>query len=77
MVDVYTSLKILYVLFGISLTLNVVLAYKVRSLRSQMKEMENKVTLSEEEIQQITSRLRRLSELHGDIELPPPIKLRR
>jgi hypothetical protein len=77
MVDVYTSLKILYVLFGISLTLNVVLAYKVKILRSQMKEMENKVTLSEEEIQQITSRLKRLSELHGDIELPPPINLRR
>ncbi len=77
MVDVYTSLKILYVLFGASMTLNVVLAYKVRSLRSQIKEMENKVTLSEEEIKQITSRLRRISELHGDIELPPPIRLRR
>lgn len=75
--DIYTSLKILYVLFGVSLTLNIALAYKVRSLRSQMKEMENRVTLSEEEIRQITTRLRRLSELHGDIEFPPPIKPRR
>ena len=77
MVDVYTSLKVLYVLFGASMTLNVVLAYKVRSLRTQMREMENRVTLSEDEIQQITSRLKRLSELHGDVELPPPIRLRR
>jgi|GEM_PF-6213513 hypothetical protein len=76
MVDVYTSLKILYFLFGISLTLNVILAFKVRSLRLKIEEMNSRITLSEEEIQQITARLKRLSELHGDIELPP-ITLRR
>ncbi len=76
MVDVYTSLKVLYVLFGVSLATNVVLAYRLRVLRAQLREMEGRVTLSEEEIRQITDRLKRLSELHGDIELPP-VKLRR
>ncbi|NOZ58998.1 MAG: hypothetical protein GXO66_05420 [Euryarchaeota archaeon] len=75
--DVYTSLKVLYVLFGASLMLNVVLAYRLKVLRTQLREMEGRVTLSEEEIQQITSRLKRISELHGEIELPPPIRPRK
>ncbi len=75
--DVYTTLKLLYILFGVSLLLNVVLLYRMKLLESRLREMESRVTLSEEEIEQITSRLRRISELHGEIELPPPIKPRR
>ncbi|WP_456474220.1 hypothetical protein [Candidatus Pyrohabitans sp.] len=71
MVDVYTSLKILYILLGLSMVLNIVLALLVRSLRLQIRRTNTGITLSEDEIQQITSRLKRLSELHSDVEVPP------
>lgn len=71
MVDVYTSLKILYVLFGLSLALNIVLALLVRSLRLRIRRMNSGITLSREEVEQIISRMKRLSELHGDVEAPP------
>ncbi len=53
---------IVYGLLGVSLLLNGILGYKVRSLSKKLKEVNERVEITEEELSQIRRRLERLKE---------------
>ncbi len=54
------TLTAVYTLLGISLFLNGVLGYKVKSLSDKLKEVNTRVEVTEEELSQIRKRLERL-----------------